>query len=203
MFEVPRLFFKPEGTLTSDVLAKVESSCMKRKLGIFLQTRFLLEANRLKIAQRVKELCLHCGDVLVVDDLEVAAKVNADGLLFEVDATDQGRARNLLGSDKLIGTVAHSIEQVADVFEDDLSDYIVLESLFESSDSTNLLGRQRAQQIIDDSRIMGYDIPILLSGGIDGQNAAEANLPGTYGLVTSDLDNLDAIYEEILRGPLR
>ena len=63
--------------------------------------------------------------------------------------------------------------------------------------------RKKAQSIMDDARIMSYDIPIILAGGIDGANMDDAMSTGAYGFVTNQLSGTDELTAMISKYPIR
>lgn len=163
--------------------------CIKRT-GLLLTTRYLTDSEGVELAQRAKMVCLAIGVPLFFDDLRLATLTNADGVLLHYGDYSQGRAKDVLGDDKLIGAVAHSIEDIVQYWEEGMTDFIILESYMETDRSTNILGKQKSQTILDDAKIMGYDIPILLAGGVNSKNATEILAMACYGLVTETIDDL-------------
>jgi len=82
-------------------------------------------------------------------------------------------------------------------------DFVILKAFAHDGKAENILGKQKIQSILDDTRIMGYDIPILLEGGIDGSNAQEALSTGAYGVVTRHFSHIETLKKLLLEFPIR
>jgi len=82
-------------------------------------------------------------------------------------------------------------------------DFVILKSLLDDGAYENILGKQKAQSIIDDARIMGYDIPIILAGGIQATNAQEALDMRCYGVVLDNPTGISTVLQYISSRPLR
>jgi len=169
---------------------------LEEGIGLFLNTGHLSDVLAKQFAQKAKLICLDRGAVLLLDNLEIAILTNADGVCCPVDDVMHGRAKDIFGENKLVGGTAHSIEGVADFYEEGMVDFVILESFAEHEEEVNILGKRKTQSIIDDARIMGYDLPILLSGGIDKANLAEALSIGAYGLIVPESAN-DASLKDV------
>ena len=77
-----------------------------------LREKELPEADVQKEAEELLELCHRYGVKLILDDdVELAAKVGADGV--HIGQSDMGlaHAREILGPDKIIGVTAKTVEQ--------------------------------------------------------------------------------------------
>ena len=77
-----------------------------------LREKHLGQADFLAEAERFVALCREKGAVSIINDnVEIAAQVGADGVHVGQEDLEAGRARELLGPDKLIGVSAHSVEE--------------------------------------------------------------------------------------------
>ena len=77
-----------------------------------LREKHLGQADFLAEAERFVALCREKGAVSIInDDVEIAAQVGADGVHVGQEDLEAGRARQVLGPDKLIGVSAHSVEE--------------------------------------------------------------------------------------------
>jgi thiamine-phosphate pyrophosphorylase len=195
----PRIILKTSSILAIDILKGARAS---NNIGINLLTTHLDRTPALNMASETKRICLQYGIKLLLDDLEIAALVKADGVCCDIDDEMYGRAKDVLGEDKLAGGTAHTIQDVANLFEEGMVDFVILESFIDDGASENILGKQKAQAIIEDARIMGYNIPIILAGGIDGSNADEVMSTGAYGIITDHLSRLDDLTTMISKHPI-
>ena len=77
-----------------------------------LREKHLGQADFLAEAERFVALCREKGAVSIInDDVEIAAQVGADGVHVGQEDLEAGRARQVLGPDKLIGVSAHSVAE--------------------------------------------------------------------------------------------
>ncbi len=66
----------------------------------------------LKEAAEIKELCARYHVPFVINDnVEIAKEINADGVHIGQEDMAAGNARAILGSDKIIGVSAHTVEE--------------------------------------------------------------------------------------------
>ena len=77
-----------------------------------LREKHMGQADFLAEAERFVALCREKGAVSIINDnVEIAAQTGADGVHVGQEDLEAGRARELLGPDKLIGVSAHSVEE--------------------------------------------------------------------------------------------
>ena len=71
------------------------------------------DRERLREAQQLRQLCNRFGALLFINDrVDLALAVDADGVHLGQDDMPSEVARDLLGSDRLLGRSTHSIDQV-------------------------------------------------------------------------------------------
>jgi len=200
---LPRLHFSNSSATVDLVIEEVKQACGKEVDCISLKTNHLSESQKSKVAQEAKKITLLTKAVLLIDDLKLATLINADGVILPHGDYQHGRAKDVLGEEKLVGAIAHRIDDIAEYWEEGMADFVILESYLEWEQSDNILGKQKTQTIIDDAKIMGYNIPILMSGGIDATNAEEVLAMRCYGVQTNSIESLSLISEIILSYPIR
>lgn len=188
---------------TSEEIEAIKTIPLHSNVGICLSTRQVDRTAAISHAHDLKKICLQIEALLLVDDVEIAALINADGVCCAIDDDMHGRAKDVLGNDKLVGGTAHNIQDVAALYEEGIVDFIILESYRNDGTSENILGKQKTQSIMDDARIMGYDIPIILHGGIGSNNITEAMSTGVYGVMSRQLTDLDSFTKAITNYPIR
>ena len=77
-----------------------------------LREKHLGQGDFLAEAERFVALCREKGALSIINDnVEIAAQVGADGVHVGQEDLEAGRARELLGPDKLIGVSAHSVAE--------------------------------------------------------------------------------------------
>jgi|GEM_PF-3088071 len=200
---VPRLHFSNSAASSDIIIEQIKQACEKEVKCIYLRTNHLSELGKTKVAQEVKKITLLTMTVLLIDDLKIAALVNADGAILPYGDYNHGRAKDILGEEKLVGAVAHRIDDIAEYWEEGMADFINLESYQESDQSNNILGKQKTQTIIDDAKIMGYNLPIIISGGIEIKDAEDVLEMGCYGLLVDQSEHIQKILDLIRLSPLR
>ena len=98
-----------------------------------LREKELPEADVQKEAEELLELCHRYGVKLILDDdVELAAKVSADGVHIGQSDMELAHAREILGPDKIIGVTAKTVEQ-AKAAEAGGADYLGSGAVFGST----------------------------------------------------------------------
>ncbi len=79
----------------------------------------LTDAQRLSQAEVLRELCARYGALFIVNDrIDIALAVDADGVHLGQGDLSPGVARQLLGSERLIGRSTHAIDQLRQAVAD-------------------------------------------------------------------------------------
>ena len=158
------------------------------------QTDFLAEA------ERFVALCREKGAISIInDDVEIAARVGADGVHVGQEDLEAGRARQQLGPDKLIGVSAHSVEEAL-AAQAAGADYLGVGAAFVTGTKTDAkpISRETIRAIT-----AAVDIPVVAIGGISRDNILELRDCGLDGVaVVSALfaqAGVKAAAEELLR----
>ena len=132
-----------------------------------LREKELPEADVQKEAEELLELCHRYGVKLILDDdVELAAKVGADGVHIGQSDMELAHAREILGPDKIIGVTAKTVEQ-AKAAEAGGADYLGSGAVF---GSTTKIGKTLDQ---DGKPVM------LLETYSHGRLCSQANSPLT------------------------
>lgn len=121
-------------------------------------------------ALRIKELCAKYKVPFIINDnVELAKKVDADGVHVGQNDMEMQKARELLGEDKIIGVTAKTIEQAKKAWEAG-ADYLGSGAVFGSSTKKDAkaMDHQLLQQICE-----SVEIPVVAIGGIDATNVLE------------------------------
>ena len=132
-----------------------------------LREKELSEANFEQEAKELLELCHKYNVNLIINDnVELAAKVGADGV--HIGQSDMGveKARAILGKEKIIGVTAKTVEQ-AKAAEAAGADYLGSGAVFGTSTKKDAKPMDHAllQEICESVKI-----PVVAIGGIDGGN---------------------------------
>ncbi len=124
----------------------------------------------LKEAQRFVALCREKGVVSIINDaVDIAAAVGADGVHVGQSDLAAGRAREVLGPDKLIGVSAHSVEEAL-AAQAAGADYLGVGAAFVTGTKADAVPISR-----DTIRAItaAVDIPVVAIGGISRDNITE------------------------------
>ena len=124
----------------------------------------------LKEAQRFVALCREKGVISIINDaVDISAAVGADGVHVGQSDLAAGRAREVLGPDKLIGVSAHSVEEAL-AAQAAGADYLGVGAAFVTGTKTDAapISRDTIRAIT-----AAVDIPVVAIGGISRDNITE------------------------------
>ncbi len=124
----------------------------------------------LKLALELRELTGEFGTIFIINDRpDIAVKAGADGLHIGQEDISVEEARQLLGSDGLIGVSAHNVRQARQA-QAHGADYLGIGPIFPTG--TKAHARPVGTQLIE--QVMGeINIPFFAIGGIDTGNIRE------------------------------
>lgn len=121
----------------------------------------------LKSAVEIKEICKKYSVPLIINDnIDVAKAVGADGIHIGQDDMPVREARRILGSDKIIGATAKTLEQALSA-EKDGADYLGSGAIFgtETKSDAKKLDMETLKNITS-----SVNIPVAAIGGITSEN---------------------------------
>ena len=137
-------------------------------------------------AREIQALCRRYGvPFLLNDDVDLAVRIQADGVHVGQDDLEAGQARARLGPDKILGVSAHTVEQALRA-QAAGADYLGVGAVFPtgSKDDAKLLDHQVLRDICD-----AVSIPVIAIGGITRENVQELAGTGICGVAV-----ISAIY---------
>ena len=120
-----------------------------------LREKHMGQADFLAEAERFVALCREKGAVSIINDnVEIAAQTGADGVHVGQEDLEAGRARELLGPDKLIGVSAHSVEEAL-AAQAAGADYLGVGAAFVTGTKTDAkpISRETIRAITGDAKI--------------------------------------------------
>ena len=135
-----------------------------------LREKHLAEDAFLAEAERFVALCREAGVISIINDnVDIAVKTGADGVHVGQEDLAAGRARELLGPDKIIGVSAHNAEE-ARAAQTAGADYLGVGAAFVTGTKADAKPISR-----DTSRAVtaAVDIPVVAIGGISHDNVLE------------------------------
>ena len=150
------------------------------------------------------EVCQEYGATFIVNDnVEVAQRVNADGVHLGKNDMSPKEARAILGDDKIIGGTANTFEDIKKLRQQGV-DYIGLGPLRFTETKNNLsptLGFEGYENIIQQLKEEGISTPIIGIGGIVINDIQSLKKVGVKGIALSGLlahsDNMKNTFQQI------
>ena len=167
------------------------ATCVQLREKELNDTDFLAEAKELKI------LCARYGVPLIINDnVELALKVDADGVHVGQEDMNAQDVRGLIGPGKILGVTAKTIEQ-AQKAQLNGADYLGSGAVFGSTTKPN--ARPMTKELLH-SICQSVTIPVVAIGGIHRGNIASLAGTGIRGAaVVSGIFAAADIEEECFR----
>ncbi|MCR4926674.1 MAG: thiamine phosphate synthase [Lachnospiraceae bacterium] len=151
-----------------------------------LREKELDEETFLKEAKELKELCRQYNVPFVINDnVELAKKVDADGVHVGQSDMETGDVRAMLGPEKIIGVSAQTVEQAV-LAEKRGADYLGVGAVFKTGSKADAddVSFETLKAICD-----AVSIPVIAIGGITLENVKELSGSGICGIAV-----ISAIY---------
>ena len=147
------------------------------------------ESEMEQVALIIQEMCKSCGATFIVDDnVELAKKINADGVHLGKNDMPVPQARKILGKQFIIGATVNSFEDISCHMQDALPDYFGCGPYRFTSTKQKLapiLGLAGYQSIIQKMREHDIRIPIVAIGGITKGDVCQLMDTGIDGIALS------------------
>ena len=122
----------------------------------------------IKIGKAIKTICVEYEAVFIInDDVDLALKVNADGVHLGKNDCSYKDARMLLGHNKLIGVSCYNSVDRAISAAENGADYIALGSFFRSPTKVN--APLCSTETLSEAETK-VEIPIVAIGGVSEKN---------------------------------
>ena len=182
------------------LMAQIEAAVDGGATIVQLREKHLDEDAFLKEAERFVALCRRKGVISIINDnVEIAVRTSADGVHVGQEDLEAGRARALLGPDRIIGVSAHNVEEAL-AAQAAGADYLGTGAAFVTGTKTDAkpISRETIRAVT-----AAVDIPVVAIGGISRDNVLELAGCGLDGVaVVSALfaqKDVKAAAEEMLR----
>lgn len=159
--------------------SQVEKALKGGATFIQLREKELDEEDFLKEAIQIKELCKrHHVPFVINDNVDIACKMDADGVHVGQSDMETGNVRAKLGSDKIIGVSAQTVEQ-AILAESCGADYLGVGAVFPTGTKSDAVevGYETLKAICD-----AVHIPVVAIGGITSNNIIKLKGSGASGV---------------------
>ena len=151
----------------------IEKAFNEHRINI-LQYRHKTLDEKLKIkeAKKLLKLCKQYNTLFIInDDVNLCAKVGADGVHLGQNDVDIYSARNRLGKNFIIGVTCHNSLKLAKEAENNGANYIGLGAIFKSTTKPNAVNCSLSEILNIKNNI---NIPIVGIGGITFENQQSA-----------------------------
>ena len=158
---------------------QVEKALKGGATFIQLREKHLDDAAFLEEAVELKELCRRYHVPFVINDnVEIALKMDADGVHVGQSDMEAGNVREKLGPDKIIGVSAQTVEQAV-LAEQRGADYLGVGAVFPtgSKDDADDVSHETLKAICE-----AVSIPVIAIGGISRNNVMELAGSGICGI---------------------
>ena len=159
--------------------SQVEKTLEGGTTFVQLREKELDEAHFLEEAKKIKELCDRYHVPFVINDnVEIAKKVDADGVHVGQSDMEALDVRKTLGEDKIIGVTAKTVEQALKA-QAHGADYLGVGAVFGTTSKTDAtkLDHKVLKEICET-----VDIPVVAIGGITEENVTELAGNGICGV---------------------
>ena len=133
----------------------------------------------LKEAFEIKELCRQYNVPFVINDnVDIAVKVNADGIHIGQEDMEAGYVRSIIGEDKIIGVSVQTVEQAL-LAEKTGVDYLGVGAVFATGSKADAVdvSHETLKEICE-----AVNIPVVAIGGIGTGNISELKGSGICGV---------------------
>lgn len=164
---------------SESLYSQVEKALKGGATFIQLREKELDEEQFLKEAMEIKELCKRYHVPFVINDnVEIAVKVEADGVHVGQSDMEAGNVREKLGKDKIIGVSTQTVEQAL-LAEKQGADYLGVGAVFPTGTKLDAVevGYDRLQEICK-----AVHIPVVAIGGITRENIIQLKGSGVSGV---------------------
>lgn len=158
---------------------QVEEALKGGATFVQLREKKLDDAAFLAEAIELQALCRKYNVPLVINDnVEIARKMNADGVHVGQSDMEAGDVRSLLGEDKILGVSAQTVEQ-AILAEQRGADYLGVGAVFPTGSKADAddVSRETLKAICE-----AVSIPVVAIGGIGKHNVLELSGSGICGI---------------------
>ena len=166
-------------TGTKTLQEQVEEALKGGATFVQLREKNLDAASFYEEALAVQALCRRYGVPFVIDDdVELARRVDADGVHVGQNDMEAGDVRAILGPDKILGVSAQTVEQAV-LAERRGEDYLGVGAVFHTDSKADAaeVSHETLREICEAVRI-----PVIAIGGITAQNVGQLAGSGICGI---------------------
>ena len=179
-----------QGRTIQEHLKNIESVCKAGGRWIQLRLKDSDQKTYLETGQQCLKICRAYKATLIINDnIEVAQRIQADGVHLGLNDASPEEARRRLGEKAIIGGTANTEEDCLQRIEEGV-DYIGLGPFRFTTTKEELspvLGLEGYQQIVSSLSKKGHQVPIVAIGGIRTEDIIPLYRTGVSGIAVSGL----------------
>ncbi len=158
------------------------------------------------IAIEAKRVCeMFKAKIIMNDHVDLALKLNFDGVHVGKNDMPSKEAREILGKNKIVGGTANTMDEVREHVANGV-DYVGVGPFRFTSTKDNLspiLGLTGYHDLMVQCQKDGIDIPVIAIGGIKNEDITAIQRQGTHGIAVAslitDATDKDKIVKEIYK----
>ena len=159
--------------------SQVEKALKGGATFVQLREKELDEEMFLEEAKKIKKLCAEYHVPFVINDnVDIALKVDADGVHVGQSDMEAGKVREKLGPDKIIGVSAQTVEQALRAQEHG-ADYLGVGAVFPTGSKADAV---EVDHDVLKAICEAVDIPVIAIGGITKDNVKDLAGSGICGI---------------------
>ncbi|GBD26843.1 Thiamine-phosphate synthase [bacterium HR30] len=181
MQRAPRLYLVTDRRRTHgrDLLEVVEAALSGGVDGVQLREKDLPAREQYELARRLRPLCERHGAMLLINDrIDVALAVKAHGVHLPVRSFLPSEARQILGSQAIIGASCHDLKEALRAAESG-ADFLVCGPVFPTPSKGNLASPLGVPALAAIARAV--PLPVLAIGGVTQEAIPAIRAAGAHG----------------------
>lgn len=184
-----KLYYISQGATPEQHIKHIRNVCESGVRMVQLRLKNITQETYNNKAIEAKEVCrIHNATLIINDNIEAALKSKADGVHLGKNDSSPLKARDIL-KDKIIGGTANTIEDCVRLIDQNVQ-YIGLGPYGFTTTKKNLspvLGASGYQNILDQLKAAGHNIPVYAIGGVEVSHLEELKDTGVFGVAASGL----------------
>jgi thiamine-phosphate pyrophosphorylase len=197
-----KLQYISQGSTAKEQLGNIQSTLDAGCEWVQLRFKNADEKEFSSVAEQVKNICKKYNATFIINDnVELARKIDADGVHLGLQDMPVIQARAILSENKIIGGTANTLKDVLTRI-DEKCDYIGLGPFRFTETKTNLspmLGLVGYKDIMTEVLKNKIHIPIYAIGGISVDDVASLINTGVYGVALSGAITKHSNKKELLQ----
>lgn len=185
-----KLQYISQGETANEQISNIHQALDHGCFWIQLRFKNASETELITVAEKAKALCKNYEAKFIINDnIELTKKINADGVHLGLTDESPIIARNILGTGKIIGGSANTIQDVLKRVEEKC-DYVGIGPLRFTTTKEKLspvLGIEGFQKTMVELKNKNIHIPVYAIGGIILEDIDQLMQAGIYGIAVSGI----------------